>query len=71
MPLIFKNAEDYDRIQSGDELQILEAHDQLRKPEMVVVNKTGQKTFAVCHSLTSRQVEIVLSGGLLNHTGKH
>jgi aconitate hydratase len=71
MPLIFKNAEDYDRIQPGDQLQIAEAHDQLRKSEMHVVNTTGQKTFAVCHSLTSRQVEIVLSGGLLNYAGKH
>jgi hypothetical protein len=43
----------------------------LRKPEMHVVNTTGRKTFAVCHSLTSRQVEIVLSGGLLNYAGKH
>lgn len=70
MPLIFKKAEDYDRIQPGDELQIAEAHDQLRKPEMHVVNTTRQQTFAVCHSLTPRQVEIVLSGGLLNYAGK-
>ena len=71
MPLIFKNAEDYERIQPEDELQITETHDQLRKPEMTVVNKTGQNMFAVCHSLTPRQVEIVLSGGLLNYAGTH
>ena len=71
MPLIFKNAEDYERIQPEDELQITETHDQLRKPEMTVVNRTGQNTFAVCHSLTPRQVEIVLSGGLLNYAGTH
>jgi aconitate hydratase len=71
MPLIFKNAEDYEHIQPGDELKITETHDQLRKPEMVVVNTTGQKTFAVRHSLTPRQVEIVLSGGLLNYAGTH
>jgi aconitate hydratase len=71
MPLIFKNAEDYDCIQPGDELQIAEAHGQLRKPEMLIVNTNRQKTFAVGHSLTPRQVEIVLGGGLLNYTGKH
>jgi aconitate hydratase len=71
MPLIFRNAADYERIQPGDELQIAETHDQLRKPEMLVVNKTGQRTFAVCHSMTPRQVDIVLSGGLLNHVGTH
>ena len=43
----------------------------MRTPEMTVANKTGQNTFAVCHSLTPRQVEIVLSGGLLNHAGTH
>ena len=71
MPLIFKHAADYERIQSGDELQILETHVQLRTPEIVVVNNTQQKTFVMCHGLTSRQVEIVLSGGLLNYAGKH
>jgi len=71
MPLIFKNAKDYERIQPEDELQITETHDQLRTFEMTVVNKTGHNTFAVCHSLTPRQVEIVLSGGLLNYAGTH
>ena len=69
MPLFFKNAEDYERIQPEDALQITETNDQLRKPEMTVVNRTGQNTFAVCHSLTPRQVKIVLSGGLLNYAG--
>jgi aconitate hydratase len=71
MPLIFKHAADYERIQSGDELQITETHDQLRRSELIVVNNTQQKTFVMCHGLTSRQVEIVLSGGLLNYAGKH
>jgi hypothetical protein len=35
------------------------------------MNTTEQKTFTVCHSLTPRQVEIVLSGGLLNYAGTH
>jgi len=68
--LIFKNAEDYERIQAGEELYISEVHDQLRKSELVVINKTSSASFAVCHSLTPRQVEIVLSGGLLNYAGR-
>jgi aconitate hydratase len=71
MPLIFKKAEDYEGIQPGDELHISETHDQLRKSELVVVNQTRQKSFSVSHSLTPRQVEIVLRGGLLNYVGKH
>lgn len=70
LPLIFKNAEDYERIQSGEELEIQDVHAQLRTPEIIVVNKAVQQTFSVRHSLTPRQVEIVLSGGLLNHAGK-
>jgi aconitate hydratase len=70
LPLIFKNAEDYDRIQSGEALEIPDIHAQLRASEMIVVNKAGQHTFPVRHGLTPRQVEIVLSGGLLNYAGK-
>jgi aconitate hydratase len=70
LPLIFKNAEDYERIQSGQELEIQDIHAQLQRPEIIVVNRAGQQTFSTRHSLTPRQVEIVLSGGLLNYAGK-
>lgn len=71
VPLIFKHTDDYDRIENGDELEIADPHNELRGSELVVVNKTKQKKFAVCHTLTPRQVEIVLDGGLLNYTGKN
>lgn len=70
MPLMFENPEDYERIQPGDELQIDAVHNQLRASELRVVNETQQKTFGVCHRMTPRQVDIVLSGGLLNHAAK-
>jgi aconitate hydratase len=70
MPLIFKNAEDYEQLQPGDELHIPEIHDQLRQPEFNVLNPTRSTSFVVCHPLTPRQVEIVLSGGLLNYSGR-
>ncbi len=68
-PLVFKSAEDYESIQPGDELHIADIHAQLRKPELIVTNKTRSGSFSVCHSLTARQIEIVLGGGLLNHVG--
>jgi aconitate hydratase len=70
MPLIFKNAEDYDRIQAGDELEIADVHNLLRQSESIVIIPKKQNSFPVHHHLTSRQVEIVLRGGLLNYTDR-
>jgi aconitate hydratase len=70
MPLIFKNIEDYDTIQYGDELEIPDVHHLLRQSEFVVTSPKKQNSFPVHHYLTPRQVEIVLHGGLLNYTGK-
>lgn len=69
-PLIFKDGADYEKIQAGDELEIPDAHNALRRCELTVTNKTRQSEFPVVHSLTPRQVEIVLAGGLLNYAGK-
>ena len=70
MPLIFKNIEDYDTIQYGDELEIADVHNRIRQSEFVVISPKKQNSFPVQHHLTPRQVEIVLHGGLLNYTGK-
>ena len=70
MPLIFKNTEDYDTIQYGDELEIPDVHNLLRQSEFVVISPKNQNSFPVRHHLTSRQVDIVLHGGLLNYTGR-
>jgi aconitate hydratase len=70
MPLSFKNIEDYDNIQYEDELEIPDIYHLLRQSEFVVICPKKQNSFPVHHHLTSRQVEIVLHGGLLNYTGK-
>jgi aconitate hydratase len=70
LPLIFKNPEDFDRIQTGDELEIADPANQFRQPDVTVTNRTQNAGFIVGHGLTPRQVEIVLSGGLLNYVGK-
>lgn len=71
MTLIFKDPQDYDILQAGDELEILDTRDISRHFELAVHNKTQQTKFTVCHNLTPRQVEIVLQGGQLNYTGQH
>ena len=70
MPLIFKNPEDFDRIQAGDELEITDTMNQFRKPDVTVTNRIKKASFIVGHALTPRQVEIVLCGGLLNYVGQ-
>jgi aconitate hydratase len=70
MPLIFKNPEDFDRIQAGDELEITDTMNQFRKPDVTVTNRIQKASFIVGHALTPRQVEIVLCGGLLNYVGQ-
>lgn len=71
MALIFKDPQDYDILQAGDELEIPNTRDISQHSELTVHNKTQQTKFRVCHSLTPRQVEIVLKGGLLNYTDQH
>ncbi|MGD9046009.1 MAG: aconitate hydratase [Desulfobacterales bacterium] len=66
-PLMFKNNEDFDKIQSNDELELLNVQDALQQFEFEVINRTQQDHFSVYHSLTPRQIEILSSGGQINH----
>jgi aconitate hydratase len=66
LPLVFKNAQDYDRIQLGDELFIEGTRQALNQSVVRVKNLSRGFEFEVSHVLTPRQVSIILSGGLLN-----
>jgi len=70
MPLLFQDPADLDRIEPGDELAITGTAEQLRQPQVTVVNRTREGSFTVTHTLTPRQVDIVLAGGLLNFVGR-
>jgi aconitate hydratase len=70
MPLIFRNNDDYGQMECGDELEIPDTDSSLRKGDFIVINKSRRSEFRVYHNLTPRQVDIVLSGGLLNYAGK-
>jgi aconitate hydratase len=67
VPLMFKNNEDFEKIKSNDELEILNFHGGLQQFEFEVINRTQQDRFRVYHSLTLRQTEILLSGGQINY----
>ncbi|MDR3565274.1 MAG: aconitate hydratase [Negativicutes bacterium] len=66
-PLIFKDEADYARIAVEDELVIADTAEALCQGTIMVRNLTRDYEFFVSHTLTPRQVAIVLSGGLLNY----
>lgn len=69
VPLVFAREADYERIDQGDQLEIPDIRHTLQSKEIVTVrNKTKGTAIETKHGLTPREVEILLDGGLLNHT---
>ena len=67
LPLTFVDETDWEQIDSGDELVIKNAPVNLAGDKLVIENVTKNNTFQVKHGLSKRQIDIVLSGGLLNY----
>jgi len=67
LPLTFENGSDYTGIKQGDVLRLLNLRHQVRANYAIKAeNVTQKRNFKVRHSLSQRQVEILLSGGLAN-----
>ena len=67
LPLVFADAAVYDRIEQGDTLVIsLDTTTVERSDDAVVENETRAEQYHCRPNLSSRQIEIVRSGGLLN-----
>jgi aconitate hydratase len=67
LPLEFANPEDYEKVNQGDVLEIGGVRDALRPGEtMEITNKTRKETYALKHSLGTRQIEIIRKGSLVN-----
>lgn len=66
LPLTFSDADDYEAIESGDELaidgvfEVLDAGD-----EVVVENRTQGTSYAMTHGLSQRQIEMIRAGSLV------
>jgi len=72
LPLIFKDPDEFQRIQQGDKLRIKDIRDRLEKDGFLKIeNVTQQRTFEVSPELSQREMKILLDGGLLNHTRSH
>lgn len=65
IPLTFDNTSDYDSISLGDKLTFKDVESILKNNEDFIINING-KQIKANYSLTQRQKEILLAGGLLN-----
>jgi aconitate hydratase len=67
LPLTFVNSADYDHIEQGDELEILDVRQTLNQGNRIqVTNKTKNETYDTQHTLSKRQIEMILEGSLIN-----
>ncbi len=69
IPMTFENEADYDSIALNDDLAIENAIEQVKKADTIVVkNLTKNTQFNAKVTLSDRQVQMILAGGLLNFT---
>ncbi|MDX9870859.1 MAG: aconitate hydratase [Clostridia bacterium] len=69
LPLTFAEEKDYDGIASGDTLEIQNLLQDIETNSIQVYNRTKNQQYAVKHSLSVRQLEMLKAGGLLNFVG--
>ncbi len=66
MPLVFENAADYEKISQNDVLRIENAREQLKSGRITVNNVTGGFDFTLKADFSEKQLNMLLSGGLIN-----
>ncbi|WP_077623184.1 aconitate hydratase [Sediminibacillus massiliensis] len=66
LPIEFIHEEDYEAIDDEDTLLVKNLHTTLPKANEIQVEVKGKGTINARHSLSKRQVEVMLAGGLIN-----
>ena len=70
LPLVFSGEADYDLVSQGDTLEITNIKSQIMGGNTVKAKLGSGKELVLKHSLTPRQADIIIAGGLLNYTVK-
>ena len=76
LPLTFADKKDYEKISQNDVLLIKDVRSKIKEVSKISVeNKTTGESFEAVHTLSPRQVEMILEGSLINlikqkHWGK-
>ncbi|MEX2542775.1 MAG: aconitate hydratase [Trueperaceae bacterium] len=66
LPLVFVDPQDYDRIDQGDVLTLAMLHESVQGgTELEVVDETKEAVYLARHSLSPRQVDMILAGSLI------
>ena len=70
LPFTFKNENDYDKIEQGDELALEGIREKIEKNEAVVLKNItkGEEYDLDSSHLSDRQRDMLLCGGLLDYT---
>ncbi len=68
LPLTFENAEDYEKLEQDDRLEIRNIREGLKNGRLILEDMTRNIRIPLLCSLTERQREILKQGGLLNYT---
>ncbi|MGC8231002.1 aconitate hydratase [Pseudobacillus badius] len=67
LPLTFVQTEDYDRLNQGDILQLSNLRNSIQQGDEFTIHVKGSsQPIQVKHSLSKRQVEVMLKGGMIN-----
>ena len=70
IPLTFKNAEDYDKIEKFDVVTLKDVKSAiLNDTDVILVNETKGEEYILKGGFTERQKNMLTFGGLLNYTG--
>ena len=70
MPLTFKNPEDYDKVNQGDALKLVDIYKGMDSGEIVMKDETTGEDFVLVCDFTERQKEILKAGSLLKYVAK-
>ncbi len=68
IPLVFANADDYDKLDQNDELTLTDVFDGMDKGEITLIDKTKGTELKLACDFTQRQKDILKAGGLLQYT---
>lgn len=67
LPLLFQSRNDYDNLETGHEIEVLNSRFGLAEGKpLTVKDHTSGNSFQVTHDLSERDIEMILAGGFLN-----
>jgi len=70
LPLEFADPSEYDQIGRDDRLVLDDLHAKMRGGRVLIENRSRTRTFEALHNLSTRQIQILAAGGVINWVKK-